>query len=111
MSQASRNPCQVKKEKCSGACRLGGEMAHFAGCASLSGVWLWCRSDANSVQNRLKRVRSVQFACPIGSAASSFSSVRGRGAKCLISARSVQFTNSSGPDEQYTDTEDSGFAK
>ena len=30
--------------------------------------FVWCRSDANAVQNRLKRVCSVQFTCLIGSA-------------------------------------------
>ena len=55
-------------------------------------------SDVNSVQNHLKRVHSVQFAFLIGSVASSFSSVRGTGAKFLSSFRSVQFTDSSGPD-------------
>ena len=52
---------------------------------------VWCRSDPNSVRNRFKRVRSVQFACQIGSAANSFSSVRRTGAKCLRSVRLVQF--------------------
>ena len=67
---------------------------------------VWCRSDANSVLNRFKNVRSVQFTCLIGLAASSFSSVRGmeasasvyfvqfssrHGGKCLPSFRSVQF--------------------
>ena len=57
-----------------GICRLGGGMVHFAGCACLLG-WgvMCCRSDAMSVQNHLKRVRTVQFACLIRSAASSFS--------------------------------------
>ena len=75
-----------------GVCRLGGGMMRFAGCACLL-VWdvVWCRSDPNSVQNRLKGVRSVQFACLIGSAASSFKSGRGTGAKCLRSVRLVQF--------------------
>ena len=57
----------------------------FVGCARLLvRDVVWCRND--SVRSRLKRFRSVQFTCLIGSAAGSFSSVH-----------SVQFTNSSGP--------------
>ena len=52
---------------------------------------VWCRSDANLVQNRLKKF--FKFSSP----AQSFSSVLGTGAKCLRSVHSVQFNNSSGP--------------
>ena len=63
-------------------------MVRFADCACLPvrGV-VWCRSDPNSVQNRLKRVRSVQFAClmpdRVGCQFVRFSSWTG--AKCLRS--------------------------
>ena len=64
----------------SGVCRLGEGMVHFAGCAGLIvRVVVSCRSDANSVQNLLRKVRPVQFAYPIRPAASSFRSVRGMG--------------------------------
>ena len=68
-----------------GVCRLGGRVLHFAGCAHLlvRGV-AWCSGDANSVLNRLKRVRSVQFACLIGWATSSFSLVRGTGPSASV---------------------------
>ena len=56
-----------------------------------------CLSAANSVQNGLKRVRSVEFAFLVGSVGSSFSSARGTGTRCLCSVHSVQFTNCSGP--------------
>ena len=81
-----------------GVCGFGGEIVCFAGCACLR-VWdvVWCQCDANSVQNRFQKVRSIQFACFIGSTASSFSSVHDTAAKSLRSVRSVQFTNSSGP--------------
>ena len=71
---------------------------HFVGCAGffVRDV-LWYQSDANSVQNRLVKVRSVQFACLIEPTVSSFSSVRGTVAKSLRAVLSVQFTNSSGP--------------
>ena len=61
--------------------------------ACLSGVWSGVGVTQIQFKIALKRVRSVQFACLIGSAASSFSSVSGTGAKYL---HSVQFTNSSG---------------
>ena len=64
--------------------------------ACLSGVWSGVGVTQIQFKIVLKRVRSVQFACLIGSAASSFSSVSGTGAKCLHSVHSVQFTNSSG---------------
>ena len=59
---------------------------------------VWCQSDANSVQNRLTKIRSVQFACLIRPTVSSFSSVRGTAAKSLRSVHSAEFANSSGPD-------------
>ena len=72
--------------------RLGGWMIHFAGYAYLLlRDVMWCQSDATSAQNRLPKVRSVQFACLIGSTDSSFSSVRGTVAKSLRSVLSVQF--------------------
>ena len=70
----------------------------FAGCACLFvRDVVWCQSDANSVQNRLQKVLSVQFVCLLGSTASSFSSVRSAAVKSLRSVHSVQFSNSSGP--------------
>ena len=64
----------------------------FAGCACLLvRDVVCCPNDANSVQNRLQNLRSVQFPCLIGSIASSFSSVQGTAAKSLRSVRSVQF--------------------
>ena len=52
---------------------------------------VWCQSDANSVQIRLTKVRSVQFACLIKPTVSSFSSIRVTATKGLRSVRSVQF--------------------
>ena len=74
-------------------------MVCFAGCACLlfQGV-MWCQSDTSSVQDRSKRAHSVQFTCLVGSAASSFISVRCTVAKCHHSVLSVQFMNSSYPD-------------
>ena len=62
--------------------------------ACLSRVWYGV-GMTQSVQNRLRSVSSVQFACLTGSAASSFSSVRSTGAKCLRPVRSVQLNSSS----------------
>ena len=95
---SSRSPPAEVPARRPGDCRLGGGMVCFAGCACLLvRDVVWCQSDANSVQNRLITLRSVQFACLIGSTDSSFSSVRGTAVKSLCSVRSVQFTNSSGP--------------
>ena len=81
-----------------GVCRLVGGMACFAGCVCfLVRDAVWCQSDANLVQYRLTKVRSVQFGCLIGPTVSSFSSVRGTAAKSIRPVRSIQFTNSSGP--------------
>ena len=57
------------------------------------GVLEWHKFSSKS----FKKVRSVQFACLIGFAATSLSSVWGTGTKCLLSVQSVQFMNSSGP--------------
>ena len=74
-------------------------MVRFAAVlACLSGMrCVVCRSDAISVQNRLKIVRSVQFACLIGSTANSVQFSLGNGGQVLpfSSFSSVQFTNSS----------------
>ena len=80
-------------------CRLDEGMVHFAdrSCFLVRYV-VWCQSGANSVQNRLTKVCSVHFVCLIRPTVSSFSSVRGTAAKSFRSVRSVQFTNSSGPD-------------
>ena len=63
----SRSPTAEIPAYRSGVCRFGGRKAVVAGCACLL-VWdvVWCQSDANSVQDRLTKVRSVQFACLIG---------------------------------------------
>ena len=94
---SSRSPPAEIPARWPRVCHLDGDMVRFAGCACLPvrGV-VWCRSHAIQFKIALKRVRSVHFACLIGSAASSFSSVSGTGAKCLHSVHSVQFTNSSG---------------
>ena len=60
---------------------------------------VWCRSDANSAQNRFKNVRSVQFACLIFLAASSFSSFRGTEASASI--HFVQFGSFSSVHELF----------
>ena len=75
---------------------------HFAVCACLlvRGLVL-CRSDANSFQNCLRRVCSVQFACLIGSASSSFVQIGAWGQvppfSTFSSVHSVRLTNFSGP--------------
>ena len=99
----SRSPPAEIPALRSGAYLLGGGAMPFGGsvCLLVRGV-VWCRSGAYSVKNRLKRVNSVQFAYLIGSAASSFSSVRETGAKCLGSLHSVQFTNCPGPGSNLT---------
>ena len=51
----------------------------------------WFSSVRGTGDKGFISVRSVQFACLIRSAASSFSSVRGSRAKCLHSVRSLQF--------------------
>ena len=89
---SSRFPAAEVPARRSGVCRLGGGMVCFASCACLLvRDVVWHQSDANSAQNLLQKVRSVQFACLIGSNASSFSSVRGTASKSLRSFRSVQF--------------------
>ena len=50
-----------------------------------------CGSDVNSVQNRFKRVRSVQFTCLIGPAVSSLNSVRGT--EPSVSVQFIQFSS------------------
>ena len=94
MRSSSRSPPAEIPVRRPRICHLDGDMVRFAGCACLPvrGV-VWCRSSAIQFKIALKRLRSVQFACLIASAASSVSSVSGMGAKCI---HSVQFTNSSG---------------
>ena len=68
-----------------GVCRLAGGKVYFAGpaCLLVRGV-VWCRSEVNSVHNRLKRVLSVKITCLIGSSGSSFSSVRCTGSSASV---------------------------
>ena len=59
---SSRSPPAEIPARRPGVCRLGGGMVSFAGCACCAAVdMVWCQSDANSVQNRQQKVRSVQF--------------------------------------------------
>ena len=64
----------------------------FAGCAYLLvRDVVWCRSDPDSVQNRLKKssISSVRLPDRVGCQFIQLS--RGTGAKCLRSVRLVQF--------------------
>ena len=88
-----------------GVCRLSGGMVRFAGCACLlvRGV-VWCRSDANSVLNNLRRVRSVRLPYWVGYQFVQFSSGHG----CRVppfssfsSVHSAHFINSSGPASHF----------
>ena len=87
---SSRSPPTEIPSRRPGVSRLGGDIVHVVGyaCLLLQGVVL-CWGDAKSAQDRLRRVRSVQFACLIGSAASSISSVQGIRANCLRPFSSV----------------------
>ena len=60
---------------------------------------VWCQSDANLVQNRLQKVRSIQFACLSGPTARSFISVRNGAAKSP--AQFVQFSSFSSVRELF----------
>ena len=68
-----------------GVCRLAGGKVYFGGsaCLLVRGV-VWCRSEVNSVHNRLKRVLSVKITCLIRSSGSSFNSVRGTGSSASV---------------------------
>ena len=94
MKSSSRSPPTEIPSRRPGVCRLDGAMVRFIGCACLLDRYVvWCRDDANSVQNHLKKTSSVQFICLIGSAASSlqFSSGRGGQVPPFSSFSSVQF--------------------
>ena len=96
MSSSRSPPAEITARR-PGVCHLDGKMVHFAGCACLLvRCVVWSPSDKNSVQNR-KSVRSVQFACLIGSADRAIRFGTRGPSKYIRSVRAVQFTNSSGP--------------
>ena len=69
--------------------RVEGSCALLTVLAYLSGMW--CVARVTQFQAKIVYKKFVEFACLIGSSASSFSSVQGTAAKSLRSVCSVQF--------------------